>query len=60
MSGITMLTPELTLTVFCKSGPSPPYETHGFAYATQSYDTTLLKRAQIQQLDCSSLPNDAP
>ena len=55
-----MLTPELTLTVFCKSGPSPPYETHGFAYATQSYDTTLLKRAQIQQLDCSSLPNDAP
>ena len=30
--------------VFCKSGGfAPPYESQGFAYAIQSYNTTLLK-----------------
>ena len=27
----------------CKKWLTPPYETQGFAYVTQSYDTTLLK-----------------
>ena len=36
------LTPGLTHGILQK-WLTPPYETQGFAYATQSYDTTLLK-----------------
>jgi len=42
MSGMIMLAPELTHCILQK-WLTPPYETQGFAYATQSYDTTLLK-----------------
>ena len=41
-SGIITLTPELTHCILQK-WLTPPCEAQGFAYATQSYNTTLLE-----------------